>query len=83
MPKTIEGQNYYKARFLFAPIWVANWESDCPDIRARWGILGEFLLDFAVALVQSINFVLSAIDSDYEPHFQILVLEGADGRPLV
>lgn len=87
MPKVIADhtgreKTFCKARFLFAPIWVADWESDCPDVLARWGFLGEIIFDLAQFFAQSINLFLSFSNPDYEPHFQILVLEDENGRPL-
>lgn len=61
---------------------AADWESDCPDVLARWGFLGEIILDLAQFFAQSINLFLSFSNPDYEPHFQILVLEDENGRPL-
>lgn len=26
----------HKGWFLFCPIWIANWQSDCPDVTPRY-----------------------------------------------
>ena len=53
MSKQFDGMTFYKGRMGIAPIWVADIYGDC-QIRARWGFIGEILLDIASGMAQLI-----------------------------
>jgi hypothetical protein len=50
MSQEFDGKTFYKGRMMFAPIWIAEPDDAC-YIRARWGFVGEILLDIVQGLV--------------------------------
>lgn len=65
---------WFKAWYLFAPVWIADPTGEC-YVRGRFGMIGDGLVLAADALCNSINFVLSCLDHEYEPHFQFLITD--------
>jgi hypothetical protein len=62
----------HKGWMLFCPIKVADPNSACPAIAARWEYL-EYLLDAAEAVQAMMIFLCSLINHDYEPNYWFVI----------
>lgn len=69
-----QGKYWFKAWYLFAPVWISDPYGEC-YVRGRGGFIGEILIDLADFFTHSINFALSFLNPDYEPHFQFRITD--------
>lgn len=68
----------HHGKFLGLPVWLDMTDESCPEVEAKFGFVGELVLDVAEFLFGLAVFIRSIAQPDFEPMYTFEV-----GKPVI